>query len=165
MLRNPIYRGERMFNRSEWVKDHATGRRRRHERPESECLREQRPDLAIVRAETFEAVQAETKRRNTRYLRGEGGGRMGGPLPGMAYRGPRRRSAFRALLGPDGRMRVYPDAERRFRVEGLFEMALETTAAARAGQTSGRRQLEVAGDRFSTGERELLRAIALPWAA
>src|SRR5215510_3806112 len=25
MLRNPIYRGERVWNRSEWVKDHETG--------------------------------------------------------------------------------------------------------------------------------------------
>jgi hypothetical protein len=37
----------------------------------------------------------------------------------------RARSAFRALLG-DRRMRVGPDPERRFRVEGIFELALET---------------------------------------
>src|SRR5215472_4072481 len=31
MLGNPLYMGERVFNRSEWVKDHETGRRIRHE--------------------------------------------------------------------------------------------------------------------------------------
>lgn len=57
MLRNPLYAGERVFNRSEWVKDHETGRRRRFERPEAEWVREERPDLAILSRETFEAAQ------------------------------------------------------------------------------------------------------------
>jgi hypothetical protein len=39
-----------------------------------------------------------------------------------------RRAAFRTLLG-DRKMKVFPDPERRFRVEGLFELALETTDA------------------------------------
>ena len=39
-----------------------------------------------------------------------------------------RRTAFRALLG-DRRMRVFRDGERLFRVEGLFELALEATDA------------------------------------
>ena len=42
------------------------------------------------------------------------------------------RAAFRVLLG-DRKMRVFPDAERRFRVEGMLELALET-ADARAGE-------------------------------
>ncbi len=42
-----------------------------------------------------------------------------------------RRAAFRALLG-SRKMRVFPDAERRFRVEGMLELALDT-ADARAG--------------------------------
>src|SRR5262249_10252051 len=41
MLRNPIYRGERVWNRSSWVKDHETGQRRRFEPPESEWVRQQ----------------------------------------------------------------------------------------------------------------------------
>jgi len=41
MLRNPIYRGERVWNRSSWLKDHETGKRRRFERPESEWVRQQ----------------------------------------------------------------------------------------------------------------------------
>ena len=35
ILRNPIYRGERIWNRSYSVKDHEMGRRRRFERPEN----------------------------------------------------------------------------------------------------------------------------------
>jgi len=42
------------------------------------------------------------------------------------------RAAFRALLC-DRKMRVFPDEERRFRVEGMLELALET-ADARAGE-------------------------------
>jgi len=90
MLRNPIYRGERIFNRSEWIKDHETGRRRRFERPESEWVREEQPDLAIISAETFDAVQAETRRRGNRYLRTEDGRRLAGPLPGCGHQRPAR---------------------------------------------------------------------------
>ena len=39
-----------------------------------------------------------------------------------------RRTAFRELLG-DRRLRVLPDVERRFRLEGLFEFALEARDA------------------------------------
>ena len=38
LVRNPIYRGDYIWNRSEWIKDHDTGRRRRYERPESEWV-------------------------------------------------------------------------------------------------------------------------------
>ncbi len=48
LLRNPIYRGEHVWNRSEWIKDHETGRRRRHERPESDWLRRHDEALRIV---------------------------------------------------------------------------------------------------------------------
>ena len=45
-------------------------------------------------------------------------------------------------------MRVLPDAERRFRVEGIFELALNESAAAGVGYSdSERRRLEVAGGR------------------
>jgi hypothetical protein len=72
------------------VEDHQTGRRRRYERPEAEWVREERPDLAIISGEVFEATQAETRRRGARYLRGPGGRRLAGALPGMAHPGPRR---------------------------------------------------------------------------
>lgn len=57
-----------------------------------------------------------------------------------------RRDAFRALLG-DRRMRVLPDAEHRFRIEGLFELDLETTDA-RGLEASGRLLCVVAGGGF-----------------
>jgi len=58
MLRNPIYVGERIFNRSEWIKDHETGRRRRHERPESEWVRQRDESLRIVAEESWQRVAA-----------------------------------------------------------------------------------------------------------
>ena len=90
LLRNPIYKGERIFNRSEWVKDHETGRRRRFERPESEWIRQAAPELAILEPQTFEAVQEEARRRGRRYVRGEGGRRLAGTLPGLGHPGPTR---------------------------------------------------------------------------
>jgi hypothetical protein len=53
---------------------------------------------------------------------------------------------LRALLG-DRRMRVLSDEERRFRVEGLFELELEEAADARSNQASGRLHSQVAGGR------------------
>jgi len=61
MLRSPIYKGERIFNRSEWIKDHETGRRRRHERPESEWVRRHDEALRIVSDELWESVQARRR--------------------------------------------------------------------------------------------------------
>jgi hypothetical protein len=54
------------------------------------------------------------------------------------------RAAFRALLG-GRRMRVFPDQEHRFRVEGMLELALETTVARADQGDSGRRHFVVAG--------------------
>jgi hypothetical protein len=68
MIRNPIYRGELVWNRSEWIKD-AEGARKRHERPESEWVRQDRPDLAIVDAPLWDAAGAERKRRAAPYRR------------------------------------------------------------------------------------------------
>jgi len=53
-----------------------------------------------------------------------------------------RRDALRALLGPD-RLRVYPDAEKGFRLEGALRVRLEPSA--RAG--AERRAKQVAGGR------------------
>ena len=85
MLRNPIYRGLRVYNRSEWVKDHATGRRRRFERPESEWFREERPDLVVVSPDLFEAVQDEIGGRAEAYERTERA-RFAGTLSGQGHR-------------------------------------------------------------------------------
>jgi len=63
MLLNPVYKGEVVWIRSEWIKDHETGRKRRFERPESEWIRREVPELAIVEPATSEAVCAELARR------------------------------------------------------------------------------------------------------
>jgi hypothetical protein len=72
------------------------------------------------------------------------------------------RAALRALLG-GRRMRVLPDPEQRFRVEGLFELSLETTDS-RSLQGTGSLHSVVAGGRYATGEH-LPRELAFPLAA
>jgi hypothetical protein len=73
MLRNPIYRGERVWNRSEWIKDHETGKRQRFERPESEWVRQQEEAWRIVPDELWNAAQEARGRRNERHVRDAGG--------------------------------------------------------------------------------------------
>lgn len=63
ILANPIYCGRQIWNRSKWVKHPETGHRLRRERPESEWIVTEHPELAIVDAETFEAVQARLRSR------------------------------------------------------------------------------------------------------
>ncbi|HTF32183.1 MAG TPA: recombinase family protein [Myxococcota bacterium] len=88
ILRNTLYRGVRIYNRTEWIKDHATGRRRRFERPEGEWRREERPDLAIVSPELFETVQREIERRSLAgpYQRASDGHSYAGTLAGRGHR-------------------------------------------------------------------------------
>lgn len=75
ILGNPIYRGERIWNRSEWVKDHETGIRKRFERPESEWVRQQDEGWRIVSDELWNAAQDARGRRNQRHER-DGRGRI-----------------------------------------------------------------------------------------
>ena len=63
MLRNDLYRGERIWNRSEWIKDHETGKRRRYERPESEWVRREDDAWRIVSDEVWERVRARIRQR------------------------------------------------------------------------------------------------------
>src|SRR5262245_18231381 len=86
MLRNPIYRGERIWNRSEWIKDHETGRRQRYERPEAEWVRQQDEGWRIVSDEFREAAQAARGRRNERYMRDAAGKILRTALGGAASR-------------------------------------------------------------------------------
>lgn len=62
ILANPIYAGERIWNRSHWIKHPDSGRRVRQERPESDWKRSAVPELAIVDAATWEAAQRRLKR-------------------------------------------------------------------------------------------------------
>ncbi|MBS0218119.1 MAG: recombinase family protein [Proteobacteria bacterium] len=64
ILANPIYRGRMVWNRSQWIKNPETGRRTRRNRPESEWITHEHPELAIVDPATWDAVQAAVKRRS-----------------------------------------------------------------------------------------------------
>lgn len=86
ILRNPIYRGERIWNRSEWVKDHETGIRKRFERPETEWVRQQDEAWRIVSDELWHAAQDARGRRNALHER-DGRGR----IIRSALRGPASR--------------------------------------------------------------------------
>lgn len=61
MLVNPIYVGRPIWNRSRWVKHPETGRRVRQERSESEWVRQDLPELAIVSTATWDATQARLR--------------------------------------------------------------------------------------------------------
>jgi len=62
MLRNPLYGGELIWNRSRWVKPRH-GARRRVERPESEWLRQQDEAWRIVEKGLWAAVQERIAER------------------------------------------------------------------------------------------------------
>jgi site-specific DNA recombinase len=76
ILHNEAYIGRLIWNRSMWVKDPDTKRRQRIDRPRSEWVIVERPELRIVPQELWEAVRSrfEAPRR-------EGGGRGAGPRP------------------------------------------------------------------------------------
>jgi len=67
ILTNPLYKGEQVWNRSEWIKDHERGKRRRFERPESDWIRQEAPELAIVDPAIWEAVRAAMERKRRGY--------------------------------------------------------------------------------------------------
>ena len=99
MLRNEFYRGERIYNRSEWRTIHgetsASGRRKRRriERPESEWKREHREEWRIIPETLWAGVQAEIERRL-------GGLRSynGRSVPRSERAGTRGRHVFAGLL-------------------------------------------------------------------
>ena len=86
MLQNSIYRGEYVWNRSEWIKDHDTGRRRRYERPESEWVRQLQPELAIVSSALWDQAREAAAAKQSTYRR-RGDGSFAGS---SARRGPSR---------------------------------------------------------------------------
>src|SRR5262245_61874950 len=93
MLRNPIYRGERVWNRSEWRKDHETGRRSRFLRPETEWVRQQDEAWRIVSDELWHAAQEARGQRNERHLR-DSAGRIVRSALGRATRRKRLLAGF-----------------------------------------------------------------------
>lgn len=64
ILANPIYCGRQIWNRSRFVKHPDSGRRLRKERPESEWIITEKPELAIVDRETWNAAQSRIRSRS-----------------------------------------------------------------------------------------------------
>lgn len=73
ILANPIYVGRQVWNRSDWVKHPETGKRIRKERPRSEWITTEKPELAIIDAATWHAVQRRLERQGACI------GKRGGP--------------------------------------------------------------------------------------
>ncbi len=93
MILNPIYRGEYIWGRSEWIKDHETGKRRRYERPESEWVRKFDPAWQIVSEETWNNAQAAMRKRARGYGR-SGNGTFGGRAKGQRTHSKQLLSGF-----------------------------------------------------------------------
>ena len=79
ILANPIYSGRQIWNRSQWIKHPDTRRRIRKERPQSEWIVNERPELAIIDAPTWHASQAR-RQRFAATARGNGQGRAAAHL-------------------------------------------------------------------------------------
>lgn len=58
LLRNPIYAGERVWNRTSQTKDRRTGKIRTRQRPESEWVRQAAPELRILDPASWATIQA-----------------------------------------------------------------------------------------------------------
>lgn len=67
ILSNPLYAGRVVWNRSQWVKDPDTGKRKRKERPESEWIVREIESLRVVSQELWDAAQ---RRMTASTLRG-----------------------------------------------------------------------------------------------
>lgn len=76
ILHNEAYIGRIIWNRSQWVKDPDTQRRQRLDRPRSEWVTVERPELRIVSQDLWEAVRARFS-----GPRRAGGGKGPGPRP------------------------------------------------------------------------------------
>jgi DNA invertase Pin-like site-specific DNA recombinase len=86
ILANRMYNGEYIWNRSKWIKDPATGKRKRIENPESEWIINQVEQLRIVPRELWLRVQQriQATRERTSRMRHHGR-RRPGPGHGPKY--------------------------------------------------------------------------------
>lgn len=64
ILVNPIYAGRQVWNRSHWIKHPETGNRVRQERPESEWIVTEQPELRIIEPGLFDAAQMRLRARS-----------------------------------------------------------------------------------------------------
>jgi DNA invertase Pin-like site-specific DNA recombinase len=74
LLENPLYKGDLVYGRTRWSKAHSTGGRRYRPTPESEWLRRQAPELAIVTPELWERVREVKRSKRAVYRIRAGGG-------------------------------------------------------------------------------------------
>lgn len=88
MLNNALYIGQQIWNKSKWIRDPVTGRRTRTERPPSEWIIHDAPELAIVDAATWcqvKARQAELDHELASKPRPGGGAPRKYLLSGLLY--------------------------------------------------------------------------------
>jgi hypothetical protein len=133
MLRNELYRGERIWNRSEWRKPRR-GARKRVERPASEWLREHREEWRVVPETLWHRVQERIASRAGEMRRAAGtvqhvprserGGRARHMLTGL-LRCEECGSGFHAL-GGSGR---FGCSGRKFRGPATCSNAVSVPAA------------------------------------
>jgi hypothetical protein len=115
LLDNAAYTGRFVWNRRDWYRDRASGRRRYVERPEAEWVTDERPDLAIVSHELWEAAatrRAETRRAFPGFAAGPvggGPGHAGGAPPRYLLSGLLRCEcgATIGIFGGKGASRTY----------------------------------------------------------
>lgn len=78
ILNNPLYRGQYIWNRSQWIVDPDSRQRRRIERPSSEWITKDLPELRIVDEHLWQAVQARMSAQRSetisQALEGKGSG-------------------------------------------------------------------------------------------
>lgn len=79
ILANPIYIGRQIWNRSHWTKHPETGRKVRKERPESEWITTEHPELAIITLEMWEAAQKRIRGKRAPWVVVSHGGGPGRP--------------------------------------------------------------------------------------
>lgn len=82
VLNNELYIGRYVWNRSKWMKDPDSGRRRRLDRPREEWIAEERPELRILQDEAWRKVRARLDGKRL-----EGGARGKGARPQTLFGG------------------------------------------------------------------------------
>jgi site-specific DNA recombinase len=92
ILRNPIYIGRYVWNKSAWIKDPDTGKRIRRERSVDEWIEVDMPELRIVSQTLWDSVQARLNRQTKRSLS------VRAALHQRARTGPPMRHLFSGLL-------------------------------------------------------------------
>ncbi len=85
ILRNPIYRGEVIWNKTQWTKDGDTGVRKCEVNPESQWIRQRFDDMRIVSDELWSRVQRRIGEKQTAETgkRKRGGGKSRFVLSGL----------------------------------------------------------------------------------